>query len=93
MGPGVEIEEDIIRLRRRKLEYEADAARRTGPRRLRILLLGKAMPAVSAGAAIGGLYRTVLRRGVSRRLPPEPSRLDLGLTVIDRSRDGHGRGF
>jgi hypothetical protein len=51
MGPGVEIEEDIIRLRRRKLEYEADAARRTGRRRLRILLLGKAMPAVSAGAA------------------------------------------
>jgi hypothetical protein len=36
MGSGVEIEEDIIRLRRRKLEYEADAARRTGPRRLRI---------------------------------------------------------
>jgi hypothetical protein len=33
-----------------------------------------------------GLYRTVLRRGVSRRLPPEPSRLDIGLTVIDRSR-------
>jgi hypothetical protein len=49
MGPGVEIEEDIIRLRRRKLEYEADAARRTrtGPGRLRTLLAGKAMPAIS----------------------------------------------
>jgi hypothetical protein len=33
-----------------------------------------------------GLYRTVLRRSVSRRLSPEPSRLDIGLTVIDRSR-------
>jgi hypothetical protein len=32
-----------------------------------------------------GLYRTVLRRGVSRRLTPDPSRLDIGLTVIDRS--------
>jgi hypothetical protein len=52
MGPGVEIEDDIIRLRRRKLEYEADAARRTGPRRLRIRLLGKATPAVSARAAV-----------------------------------------
>ena len=52
MGSGVEIEDDIIRLRRRKLEYEADAARRTGPWRLRIRLLGKAMPAVSAGAAV-----------------------------------------
>lgn len=52
MGPGVEIEDDIIRLRRRKLEYEADSARRTRPRRLRIRLLGKAMPAVGAGAAV-----------------------------------------
>jgi hypothetical protein len=32
-----------------------------------------------------GPYRTVLRRDVSRRLTPEPSRLDIGLTVIDRS--------
>jgi len=37
-GHGVEIEDDIVRLRRRKLEYEGDAARRarrTQPRRLR----------------------------------------------------------
>jgi hypothetical protein len=47
VGLGLEIEEDIIRLRRRKLEYEADAARRPGPQRLRTLLAGKAMPAVS----------------------------------------------
>jgi hypothetical protein len=32
-----------------------------------------------------GMYRTVLRRGVTRWLTPEPSRLDIGLTVIDRS--------
>lgn len=48
----MEIEDDIIRLRRRKLEYEADSARRTGPWRLRIRLLGKGMPAVSAEAAV-----------------------------------------
>jgi hypothetical protein len=38
------------------------------------------------------LYLTVLRRGVSRQLTPEPSRLGIGLTVIDRSRGRHGGG-
>jgi hypothetical protein len=52
-GHGVEIEEDVIRLRRRKLEFEGDAAsraHRTEPRtrRLRTLLPTRAMPAVIA---------------------------------------------
>jgi hypothetical protein len=51
-GPGVEIEEDIVRLRRRKLEYEANVARdarRAGPRppRLWTLVLTRALSAVS----------------------------------------------
>jgi hypothetical protein len=46
-GPGAEIEDDIVRFRRRKLEYEADAARRTGPGRLRTTLVEKARQAVS----------------------------------------------
>jgi len=29
MGNGVEIEDDIVRLRRRKLEFDDDAARRS----------------------------------------------------------------
>jgi len=42
------------------------------------------------------LYRTALRRGVSRRLAAEPLWLDIGLTVIDHCRgrhDGGGSGF
>ncbi len=46
-GTGVEIEDDIVRLRRRKLEYEADTARRTGPDRLRTTRARKAKQAVS----------------------------------------------
>ena len=44
---GVEIEEDIIRFRRRKLEYEADVARQAAPRRLRTRRLARAMPVVN----------------------------------------------
>jgi hypothetical protein len=46
-GPWVEIEDDIVRFRRRKLEYEADAARRTEPDWPRTTLAGKARQAVS----------------------------------------------
>ena len=35
LGHGAEIEEDVVRLRRRKLEFDSDAARR-GPRLVRI---------------------------------------------------------
>ncbi len=35
-GHGVEIEEDVVRLRRRKLEFDSDAAGRRGPRLVRI---------------------------------------------------------
>jgi hypothetical protein len=49
-GRGIEIEDDIGRLRRRQLEYEGDAARRarrTGPQRQqrRGLLLARVLPA------------------------------------------------
>lgn len=47
-------------------------------------------------STIGGLnpslYRTALRRGVFRRLAPEPLWLDIGLTVIDHSRGRHDGG-
>jgi hypothetical protein len=35
-GHGVEIEEDVVRLHRRKLEFESDTVRRPDPRPLRI---------------------------------------------------------
>jgi hypothetical protein len=53
-GHGAEIEEDIIRLRRRKLEFDDDMARRArrgGPRRrLRVF-----HPVSTVSAAITGL--------------------------------------
>ena len=55
VGNGVEIEDDIDRFRQRKLEFEADAARRArriGPRRrrLRNLLLPGLTPGVADSA-------------------------------------------
>ena len=47
-GHAVEIEEDIVRLRRRKLEFESDAVRRRNPRPLRIF---HPFSGVSAGLA------------------------------------------
>jgi hypothetical protein len=47
-GHGVEIEEDAVRLRRRKLEFESDAGRRRDPRRLRIFHPVSAVSAVIA---------------------------------------------
>ena len=35
-GHGVEIEEDVVRFRRRKLEFDSDRARRPDPRPFRI---------------------------------------------------------
>ena len=60
-GPGLETEDDIARLRRRKLEYEADAARRTGPDRLRTPLVGKAKQAVSKRMAVGRMLSSLIR--------------------------------
>jgi len=47
-GHAVEIEEDIVRLRRRKLEFESDTVRRRNPRPLRIF---HPFSAASAGLA------------------------------------------
>ena len=47
-GHGVEIEEDVIRLRRPKHEFDIDAARRPGPRPFRILHPVSAVSAVIA---------------------------------------------
>jgi hypothetical protein len=65
-GPGVEIEDDIVRLRRRKLEYEADAARRAGPDRTRTRHAGTATQAVSKPAAVGRMFSSLIR-GLRRR--------------------------
>jgi hypothetical protein len=47
-GHGVEIEEDVIRLQRRKLEFETDVARRRDPRPFRIFHPVSAVSAVIA---------------------------------------------
>jgi hypothetical protein len=47
-GHGVEIEEDAVRLRRRKLEFESDTAGRRDPRPLRIFNPVSAVSAVLA---------------------------------------------
>jgi hypothetical protein len=65
-GPEVEIEDDIVRLRRRKREYEADAARRTGPDRLRTTVAGPAKQAVSKRMAVGRTFSSLIR-GLRRR--------------------------
>lgn len=46
----------------------------------------------TTGGLNPSLYRTALRRGVFRRLTPEPLWLDIGLTVIDDSRGRHDEG-
>jgi hypothetical protein len=47
-GHGVEIEEDVVRFRRRKLEFESDVAHRRDPRPLRIFRPVSAVSAVIA---------------------------------------------
>ena len=47
-GHGVEIEQDVVRLQRRKLEFDGDAARRPGPRPRRIFNPVNALSAVLA---------------------------------------------
>lgn len=47
-GHGVEIEEDVVRFRRRKLEFESDVAHRRDPRPLRIFHPVSAVSAVIA---------------------------------------------
>jgi hypothetical protein len=64
-GPEVEIEDDTVRLRRRKREYEADAARPTGPDRLRTAVAGTAKQAVSKRMALGSMF-SLLMRGLRR---------------------------
>ena len=61
-APGVEIEDDAVRLRRRKLEYEADVARRTGSGRLRTTVTGTAAQAVSKPMAVGSMFSSLIRR-------------------------------
>jgi hypothetical protein len=61
-GPEVEIEDDVVRLQRRKLDYEADAARRTGSDRLRTTLAGTATQAVSKRMAVGRMFSSLIRR-------------------------------
>jgi hypothetical protein len=65
-GPGLEIEDDIVRLRRRELEYEADAARRTGPDRLGTTVAGTATQAVSGRIAVCRMFSSLIR-GLRRR--------------------------
>src|SRR5215469_15917785 len=75
VGPGVEIEDEIVRLRRCELEFEADAARRTGPDRLRTPLPGKAKQAVSRRMAGGRLLSSLIRghrRRAARLRTPRP---------------------
>lgn len=48
-GHGVEIEEDVVRLRRHKHEFDIDTARRTDPRPLRIFHPVSTVSAVIAG--------------------------------------------
>lgn len=47
-GPAVEIEDDVVRFRRRKLEFENYTARRRDPRPLRIFHPVSAVSAVLA---------------------------------------------
>ena len=49
LGHGAEIEEDVVRLRRRKLEFDSDAAHRRGPRLVRIF-----HPVGAAAARLAG---------------------------------------
>lgn len=58
-GPGVEIEDDVVRLRRRKLEYEADAARRTADR-LKTTRAGTATQAGSKRMAVGSMFSSLI---------------------------------
>jgi hypothetical protein len=70
-GRGIEIEDDIVRLRRRQLEYEVDAAaraRRAGPRWRRRMLLASVLPAT-----------------VSRRRSQQPSASVVPPTISRRS--------
>jgi hypothetical protein len=70
-GAGVEIEDDVVRLRQRKLEYEADAL--AGPDRLGTTLAGTATLAVSKRMAVGRMYLSLIpglrRRGALLRTP------------------------
>ena len=60
-GPEPEIEDDIVRLRRRKLEYEADPIRPTRPDRVRTTHAGTARQTVSTRRAVGRIFSSLIR--------------------------------
>jgi len=49
VGPGVEVEDDIVRLRRLRQEHESGAEHRTGPWWIKALMLRYAAPLAGDG--------------------------------------------